>query len=206
VATDNQIDTMLIQQLSDTDRVVVEIIKGSLKIILVSMYFDRETPIEHDLVKFEVVMRHAKGTGVLIATGSNARSTLWHDTLTNTRGRILEEFITSNQLYIMNEECSNTTFRNHMGTSNIDLTIISPQLIKSVSGWAINDQESISDHSIIKYAIGPGIGQWKADNTQNTRYITKKESLAKFQGNVLQIVRAQLAKTTTQGQKTWTRH
>jgi hypothetical protein len=73
-----------------------------------------------------VVLHHAKGTGVLITTDSNARSTLWHDTLINTRGRILEEFITSNQLYIMDEKCTNTTFRNHMGTSNIDLKIISP--------------------------------------------------------------------------------
>jgi hypothetical protein len=98
----------------------------------------------------------------------------------------------------MNEGCSNTTFRNHMGTSNIDL-IISPQLIKSVSGWAISDQESISDHSIIKYAIGPGIIQWKTDNIQNSRYITKKEGLAKFQGNVLQIVMAQLGKNHDTG-------
>jgi hypothetical protein len=96
VATNNHIHTILIQQLSDADRVVLEIIKGSLKIILVSMYFDRETPIEHDLVKIEAMMRHGKGTGVLIATDSKARSTLWHDTLKNTRGRILEEFITSN--------------------------------------------------------------------------------------------------------------
>jgi hypothetical protein len=93
----------------------------------------------------------------------------------------------------MNEECSNTTFRNHMGTGIIDLKIISPQLIKSVSGWAISDQESISDHSIIKCAIGPGICQWEKDNIRNTRYITK-ESLAKFQGNALQLVRAQLGK------------
>jgi hypothetical protein len=93
----------------------------------------------------------------------------------------------------MNKECSNTTFRNHMGTSNINLTILSPQLIKSVSGWAISDQESISDHSIIKYAIGPVIGQWKTDNIHNTRYITK-ESLAKLQEHVLQIVMALLGK------------
>jgi len=90
------------------------------------MYFDREIPIGHDLSKIQALLRHAKGSGVLIASESNARSTLWYDTLTNTRGGILEEFITSNQLYIMNEDCNNTTFRNHIGTSNIDLTIISP--------------------------------------------------------------------------------
>jgi len=59
---------MLIQQLSDADTFVVEILKGSLKISLVSMYLDREIPIEHDLSKIEAVLRHAKGTGVLIAT------------------------------------------------------------------------------------------------------------------------------------------
>jgi len=37
--------------------------KGQSKIILVSMYFDRETPIKHDLVEIEAVMCHAKGTG-----------------------------------------------------------------------------------------------------------------------------------------------
>jgi len=64
-----------------------------------------------------------------------------------------------------------------------------------VSGWAISEQESVSDHSIIKYVIGPRIGQWKTDNIQNTNYITNKKSLAKFQGNVLQIVMTQLGKT-----------
>jgi len=99
----------------------------------------------------------------------------------------------------MNEDCSNTTFRNHMGISNIDLTIISPQLIRSISGWAISDQEIISDHNIIKYIIGPGIGQWKTDNIQNTHYITNKENLAKFQGNILQMVMTQLGKNHDTG-------
>ena len=104
---------------------MAEILKGRLKIILVSMHLDRENPTDMT-AKIEAVLRHAKGTGLLIATDRNARSTLWHDTLTNTRGRILEEFITSHELYSMNEDCNNTTYRNHMGTSNFDLTILSP--------------------------------------------------------------------------------
>ena len=43
VATNNQIDAMLIHQLSDADTVVVEIIKGNTKIIAVSMHFDKES-------------------------------------------------------------------------------------------------------------------------------------------------------------------
>jgi dihydroxyacetone kinase-like predicted kinase len=117
VVTNNQIDTMLIHQLSDADSVVIEILKGKTKIIAASMYFDREKQIEHDMTKIEAILQHAKNTKVVIASDCNASSTLWHNKLTNNRGRILEEFITSKQLYILNEESSNTTFRNRLCTN-----------------------------------------------------------------------------------------
>jgi len=117
------------------------------------MYCDWEKPIEPDLAKMEFAIQHAKGTAILFATDSNARSTLWHDKLTNTRGRILEEFLTSKQLYIVNKDNNNTTLRNSLGTSNIDLTIISTHLLNNVTGWTICDQESISDHNFIKFDI-----------------------------------------------------
>ena len=76
-----------------------------------------------------------------------------------------------------------------MGSSNIDLTIISSQLLNSLSGWIISDQESISDHSIIKYTIKPGIDKWQEKNAPHTRYKTSKESLTNFQSNLLHIMR-----------------
>jgi dihydroxyacetone kinase-like predicted kinase len=117
VVANNKLDILLLQQLSDADTVVVEITMGNKNIIAASMYFDREKPIEHDLGKMESALKHA--------TDSNARSTLWYDKLTNARGRILEDFLTSKQLYIANNDSNNTTFCNSLGTSNIDLTIIS---------------------------------------------------------------------------------
>ena len=104
VVTNNRVDTILIKRLSDEDTVVLEVIIDSKKIILVSMYFDKSQRIETELLKIEAIIQHAKGAEELIAMDSNSRSTSWHDTLTNTRGRILEEFLMSKQLYIMNEE------------------------------------------------------------------------------------------------------
>ena len=92
---------MLIHQLSDADTVVVEIIKGDTKLIAASMHFDRDYQIEVNLLKIESILNYTKNTGVLIAADCNARSTLWHDKLTNSRGRILEEFTTSKRLFIM---------------------------------------------------------------------------------------------------------
>ena len=51
VVTNNQLDATLLLQLSDVDTVAVEVIKGTIKITAVSMYFDREQQIEHDLRK-----------------------------------------------------------------------------------------------------------------------------------------------------------
>jgi len=131
------------------------------------MYFDREHQIEDDIVRIELILHHSKYTGILIAADCNARSTLWHDKLTNSRGRILEVFMTNKQVFILNVQSSNTTFRNRLGTSNIDLTITCPRLLNSITEWAISDQENVSDHSIIKYAITPVIAKVYAENPLN---------------------------------------
>ena len=118
------------------------------------MFFDIRQRIETDLLKIETITQHAKGAGVPIAMDSNSRSTSWHDALTNTGGRILEEFLISKQLYIMNEESDYTNFRSRRGTRNIYLTVISDQLLRTVVNLKIGEQESCSDRSNIGYVIG----------------------------------------------------
>jgi len=86
VVTNNQIDSLLLRQLSDEDTVVLEVVSDKAKTIIASMYFDINRQIEGDLNKIEAVIHHAKGAGVLLAIDSNSRSTSWHDTQTNARG------------------------------------------------------------------------------------------------------------------------
>ena len=54
----------------------------------------------------------------------------------------------------MNEESDRTTFHNVRGKSNIDLTIMNTQILQAVTKWEICEEESCSDHSIIKFCIG----------------------------------------------------
>ena len=81
---------MLISQLSDEDMITLEITRGNTTIILASMYFDRQKPIEQELTKVDTILQHAKREGAIIAMDSNARSTSWHDTTTNNRGKRLK--------------------------------------------------------------------------------------------------------------------
>jgi hypothetical protein len=149
-------------------------------------------------MKIEGITQHTTGTGILIAIDSNSRSTTWHDTMTNTKGRILEEFLISQQLHILNEESDYSTFRSSRGSSNIDLTLISNQLLRTVDEWEISDQDSCSDHSIIRYAIGQGKGNRLEYFSQDVRYIVQKCNIEKFQVNLFRLAQNKICKIDTQ--------
>ena len=110
----------------------------SVTFIIASIYFDITRPIDIDLQKMQAILTHAEGVGIIFAIDNNARSTSWHDVLTNRKGKTLEEFILSRQLHIANEESCCTTFRTCRGASNIDLTVINNQAI-DISDWAVYD-------------------------------------------------------------------
>ena len=152
VITNKMIDAIIIRQLSDEDAVVTEVVYNKVKTIIGSMYFNINRQIEYDLNKVDAIMQHAKGTGTIIAMDSNARSTTWHNNITNHRGRMLEEFLASVQLHILNEDSNLTTYHSSRGSSNIDLTVTSNLKLREVEEWGVSDQESCSDHSYIKFA------------------------------------------------------
>ena len=150
-----RIDTLLLTQLSK-DTVVVETRGDKASLILVSMYFDINRPIDIDLQKMQEILTHAKRIGTIFAIDSNARSTTWHEVLTNKRDKALEEFLISRQLYTANEESCYKTFQSGRGANNIDLTILNNQAIEIMNNWTIHDHESCSDHNILKYELSKG--------------------------------------------------
>ena len=95
-----------------------------------------------------------KGNGLIIAIDSKARSAAWHDFKTKKRGKTMEQFIVSKNVYIVSEESDRTTFHNARGKSNMDLTVVNTQILQAVTNWEIYEEDSSSDHSIIKFCIG----------------------------------------------------
>jgi len=163
------------------------------------MYFDINRQIEGDLNKIEAIMQHAKGTGTIIAMDSNARSTTWHDHITNHRGRILEEFLVSAQLQILNEDSNLTTYLSSRGSSKIDLTVTSNSILRAVEDWEVSNQESCSDHSIIKFAIRQVSYRRSKQDNHEARYIIRREDIAKFQGNLTTLLEEKHGMSNTEG-------
>jgi hypothetical protein len=86
----------------------------------------------------------------------------------------------------MNEPSANSTFESRTGKSNIDLTLVTSNVLRRISDWKISDEESNSDHSIMNYYIKTA----KSHNTKPTgqKYAMNEEGMGKYQGNVRRTV------------------
>jgi alkylated DNA nucleotide flippase Atl1 len=199
IINNKNIDTILINQLSDEDAVVMEAKVDNVTLIIASMYFDINRPIETDLKKMEATTTHAKGVGIIFAIDSNSRSTSWHDMLTNKRGKITEEFLLSKQLHIVNEESCCTTFWTSRSASNIDLTVTNNQVLNIIGDWAIDDQESCSDHRILKFGLGNDTFQPTGLNSEGVRYKAMQRDIGKFQEKFCLIMEQKMSRANNRG-------
>jgi hypothetical protein len=67
------------------------------------MYFDIQDRLGKHLNKMDEILKLTKSRKILIAADTNSRSKTWHDVVTNTRGKKLEEYLAGTQLHIINE-------------------------------------------------------------------------------------------------------
>ena len=179
---------------------VVETRVDEASLVLVSMYFDINRLIDIDLQKMQEILTHAKGTSTIFAIDSNARSTSWHNVLTNKPGRALEEFLISRQLYTANEESCYKTFQSGRGSSDTDLTILNNQAFEIISDWTIHDHESCSDHNVIKYDLGKGKDFYRHTGTSITRTrqrVTQRDT-GKYLERFIHIMEQQLTGIITE--------
>jgi hypothetical protein len=81
VVTNNQIGALLIQDVTDKDAVMVELILGNLKFYMANMYFDITETLDKDLKLINDILQLANTSCILIIMDSNSRSRTWHDKL-----------------------------------------------------------------------------------------------------------------------------
>jgi len=149
---------------------------------------DYNDPIENNLQTLEQILDFTKGAKLIVAMDSNARSTSWHDTTTNNRGKTLEEFIAGNQLYIINEDSPRRTFQRSRRTSNVDLTIVNNPMLADVTHWEIAEEESVLDHNILKFSINFERDNTNISNTPELRYIIREQQNTEFYKNLFNMI------------------
>ena len=197
-----QIDAIMVRHLSDGDAVVVEIIYNNFRCYIASMYLDIENDINTDLSKIDAIKSFTKGAGLLIGMDSNSRSKTWYDTITNARGRTIEEYISANQLHIMNEMSENTTFESANRKSNNELTITNNVLLSKVSQWECGKEESCSDHRYITYQINSESNNKTMMQLHGVKYWVNENLLEKLENSI----KLELTKIVPEKRNTDKRH
>jgi hypothetical protein len=127
------------------------------------------------------LMKISTNGKTLIGADTNSRSTTWHDTYTNSRGKNMEDYLASTNLHIINEESERNTFHSSVGSSNIDLTMARKKLLPNICEWEINTEESLSDQNYLKYKIRTTTTKYLNQNKyRSAKYIIRDEKKQLF--------------------------
>jgi len=90
---------------------------------------------------------------LLIGADCNGHSLRWYNEDTNRRGKIVEEMIDDQELYILNVPQNLKTYKRHgMGESNIDITLASMSIHNLVKDWSVTDRID-SDHRLLEMTL-----------------------------------------------------
>ena len=99
-----------------------------------------------------ITMCQHNGNSLIICTDTNAHSTLWGCELSDDRGHMVEDLISTNQLQILNTG-NEYTFETNRSRSIIDVTIVNDRARNRTHGWNLDTQDSMSDHKYIEFTL-----------------------------------------------------
>ncbi|CAI6356005.1 unnamed protein product [Macrosiphum euphorbiae] len=149
----NDIQAIELADMSSQHVAVVKISRGlqAEAITVVSAYFKYNVPTQHFTEKLRTVLTGE--TRTLIGADVNGHSQMWHCPTGNSRGLQTEELIEDFDLSVANMPGQmNTYAREGMGASNIDITMLTPQVRDMVSDWMVSDVTD-SDHNVITFNL-----------------------------------------------------
>ena len=90
---------------------------------------------------------------ILVASDTNAHSTVWNCPRTDRQGELVKDFLISNNLQCVNVG-NRPTFCNYSGNSSIIyITFANYNLVTSIYNWKFDNDLHISDHYRISFSI-----------------------------------------------------
>lgn len=122
---------------------------GFIEVIMASAYFPGE---ELDAPPIDVIelVEYSKNHNlpVILGCDANAHHLVWGSSDINKRGESLLEYLTTNNLDILNRGNA-PTFENRIRQEVLDITIASPSLTHYCANWHVSKEASLSDHKHI---------------------------------------------------------
>ena len=147
-------------------------LEGGEEVYIVSVYCDglkKEVPCE--VVK---LLQENRGANFLICMDTNAHSSMWGCDETDPRGEMMEDFIVSNNLVVVNKGKSATYIKGGARTI-IDVTLASTKVWSKIDNWRVSESLHFSDHKRLSFNL-------RTESTPvEKRWVTKSADWKRFQ-------------------------
>lgn len=131
---------------------VVKIGYGKNTITLTSIYFKDSNHTSSFTERLRAILDMNAKT--VICADTNSHSPKWFSTDFNSRGKVVEDLISDYNLNIENKVGNLCMYeRPEMGSSNIDVTLSTPNMTGDIYGWTVLDDISDSDHRVITFDL-----------------------------------------------------
>lgn len=165
-----QFKPIQLAEYTDSQMASMEFKLNGDSVIMTSIYMNGRNQdgstrdISGDLVKLGRLIDKAERENkcLIIATDSNAKSSVWGDKSNNCkRGQALLEFISANDLTVHNDRTAGPTFVNYkkkdgktaFGSSCIDLTMSANMRSQCIERWTCDQDSFVLDHKLIEFEI-----------------------------------------------------
>jgi hypothetical protein len=153
----------------------------------ISLYCSPFQSIEIELYHLKETINAIKPENYIICMDSNARSKVWFDKRDDKRGNILLEFISEQNLYLLNDNINTPTYYTTSGDSYIDLTLVNNNLINYTNDWKVLECVSMSDHRFIDFVLSDELPNIKYKTTR--KYFVAEDKLELFGEKSKQLIR-----------------
>lgn len=153
VIFDPSLVVMKLEQFSDTHIVCVQVDNGKTATYIVSAYFQYSKPIEPYIERIGNIVRLLNGKRIVVCADANAYSPLWFSDKTTTEGELVEFLLMERNLYVANLEDNPKTYSQPGGEGNIDITVVSENVINLVDNWTVHEGWITSDHYAITFGV-----------------------------------------------------
>lgn len=188
------IDVVKMDSVSNSHHMCVQIVGLQHKIWILSSYFQSRDDARLHLDRWDVVLDVLRNKPVILAADVNAKSEMWHSSVTDESGDEVSQYILANDLYVMNVEGQLPTYRSpaHGTESNIDVTLTNSHAERLIHNWCVTEDSS-SDHRLIVFEIS----QNKAQDPGNicllveSRYIHNNADWCVFDKSLIDELRTE---------------
>lgn len=156
---------------------------GTLKLGVVSVYFEGDQPIEPYIERTRTACQKLGTSNVIVGGDVNAWSQWWGSSAENQRGEAYSSFLNEINYHILNEGDTPTFEEYRQGklcTSIVDVTACSTPLLGKVKEWKVNRTLTTSDHNAITYVLCVGEKLQRIARPTTRKYNTRKAKWSQF--------------------------